>query len=111
MNIFVKFKNLDKNYFDKCFFFFFLRHAGERRVRGADEEADFKQDFQEASEDGDQEIALDNSDDETKNEDGVQEGDANEATPEDGEPNEGEGDEESLFPDTKIAVDHLVKNV
>lgn len=40
-------------------------------MRGADEEADFKQDYQEANEDTEQEIVLDNSDDETKNDEGT----------------------------------------
>ncbi|XP_034241273.1 nuclear export mediator factor NEMF homolog [Thrips palmi] len=93
------------------------RHAGERRVRGADEEADLRHDFQEASEDAEQEIDLDNSDDENKSEEDTPkenvEGNADEVEPT--ESNESgdhpKSDDESLFPDTKIAVDHLVKNV
>lgn len=95
------------------------RHAGERRVRTADEDADFKPEIDSVIDEVDQEVVLDNSDDEIKNEnencgdstlneeepvnkDGI---DANSGS--DG----GEDEEESLFPDTKIAVDHLVKNV
>lgn len=82
------------------------RHAGERRMKGADEEADIKK---EMSEEVDQEISLDNSDDEGKNEENEQDGakpvDADESGVHSG------SEEEALFPDTKIAVDHLVKDV
>lgn len=91
------------------------RHAGERRVRGGDDDSDFRQTLEEVSEETEQEIALDNSDDEDKNDD-EKEGDQVVASDGDkhllGENNDhSSNEEESLFPDTKIAVDHLVKNV
>ncbi|KAK3914670.1 Nuclear export mediator factor NEMF-like protein [Frankliniella fusca] len=82
------------------------RHVGERRVRASDEDADFKPDV--VTDEVDQEVVLENSDEENKNDNenpestGIEEKSSNSVS---------EEEEESLFPDTKIAVDHLVKNV